>query len=76
VFTKIPALSQFCYLAAFAILFDYIFQLTTFVGLLAWIQERQDQNKVDKINKTITMFINKYYCKFILKKPIKVISHF
>jgi hypothetical protein len=57
IFTKIPALTQFCYLAAFAVLIDYIFQLTTFVSLLSWIQEGYDQTKVDKINYKITTFI-------------------
>ena len=33
-FTKMPALQNFCLQAAFAIIFNYIFQLTTFVVVL------------------------------------------
>lgn len=32
--TKMPALQNFCIQAAFAIIFNYIFQLTTFVVVL------------------------------------------
>jgi hypothetical protein len=31
-----PALQSFCLQAAIAVLFDYIFQITTFVVFLGW----------------------------------------
>lgn len=36
ILTQIPALQTFCLQAGIAVLFDYIFQCTTFVAILAW----------------------------------------
>lgn len=40
-FTNIPALTTFCIQAAIAVFFDYIFQITAFVAILAWDEERK-----------------------------------
>lgn len=37
VLTKAPALVVFCLLAAFAVFFDYLFQITTFMGMLSLV---------------------------------------
>lgn len=37
VLTKAPALIVFCLIATIAVLFDYIFQITTFVGILSLV---------------------------------------
>lgn len=46
-FTKMPALQNFCVQAAFAIIFNYIFQLTTFVVVLIMDEERKKSSRLD-----------------------------
>lgn len=46
-FTNIPALQTFCTQAAIAVFFDYIFQITTFVAILAWDEERKLKGMCD-----------------------------
>jgi Niemann-Pick C1 protein len=46
-FTKMPALQNFCVQAAFAIIFNYIFQLTTFVVVLIMDEERKKSGRLD-----------------------------
>lgn len=45
--TKMPALQDFCIQAAFAIIFNYIFQLTTFVVVFIMDEERRKNRKMD-----------------------------
>lgn len=45
--TKMPALQSFCLQAALAVLFDYVFQITSFIVFLAIDEERRDDNRVD-----------------------------
>jgi Niemann-Pick C1 protein len=42
-----PALQNFCVQAAFAIIFNYIFQLTTFVVVLIMDEERKKSGRLD-----------------------------
>lgn len=46
-FTNIPALQTFCIQSAIAVFFDYVFQLTTFVAILAWDEERKLKGMCD-----------------------------
>ena len=43
-FTQMPALQNFCAQAALSVFFDYIFQITTFVAIYTWDEERKDKN--------------------------------
>ena len=45
--TKMPALQAFCLQAAIAILFNYIFQITTFVVAFIFDEERKGKNQMD-----------------------------
>jgi len=42
-----PALQNFCLQAAFAIIFNYLFQLTTFVVVLIMDEERKKNQRFD-----------------------------
>ena len=45
--TKMPALQAFCIQAAVAIIFNYVFQITTFVVAFIYDEERKANNRMD-----------------------------
>ncbi len=45
--TDVPALSQFCLVAALAVIIDFILQITTFVAVLTLDGKRIQQNRLD-----------------------------
>lgn len=48
-FTKMPALQSFCIQAAIAIVFNFVFQIFTFVVALVYDEERREKGKADVI---------------------------
>lgn len=56
-FTNIPALTTFCMQAAIAVFFDYIFQITAFVAILSWDEERKIKSRCD----VLFCFESNYY---------------
>lgn len=83
-FTDIPALSQFSFIAAFAVVFDYFFQMTGFVAFMAWNQYRITQNRADLLfciqvqrreqegKGIVNTLVTKHFVPFVFHKVTKV----
>ncbi len=83
-FTGIPALSQFSFIAAFAVVFDYFFQMTGFVAFMAWNQQRVSDNRADLLfciqvtdrqqegKGIVNSLVTKYFVPFVFHPVSKI----
>ena len=86
VMTDIPALQSFCLVAAVAILFDFIFQVTTFIAMLSIDNNRikslrydilfcMKANEVKPPRKEIMKtFFEKYFTPLILRRCTHIVA--
>jgi len=86
VMTDIPALQSFCMVATIAVLFDFLFQVTTFVAVLAIDNERIQSLRYDVIfcvradeyrpprKELMRRFFEKYLTPFVLKKWVHIVT--
>lgn len=84
--TKIPALQSFCLAAAFAVLIDYVLQITLFLAIVTLDEKRTRECRYDIVTcikfdkeirdpnsqKCFSEFLSNKYIDFILKKPVKI----
>lgn len=84
--TKIPALQSFCLAAAFAVLIDYLLQITLFLAIVTLDEIRTRECRYDIIpcfkfdkeirdpnkKKFFNEFLSNQYTDFILRKPVKI----
>ena len=84
--TKIPALQSFCLAAAFAVLIDYLLQITLFLAIVTLDEKRTRECRYDIVTcikfdkeirdpaskKCFSEFLSNQYIDFILKKPVKI----
>ena len=85
--TKIPALQSFCLAAGFAVLVDYLLQITVFVAIATLDETRMRENRYDILpflkyesvrrdpnkKKFCSEFLSNQYVDFLLTKPVKFI---
>ncbi|XP_037826454.1 NPC intracellular cholesterol transporter 1 homolog 1b [Lucilia sericata] len=85
--SDMPAVKTFAMYAAMAIFFDFLFQITAFVALMALDERRYESGRLDlfcccKVGKQPEMdnsvsllqkFFTKFYAPFLLSKPTKII---
>ncbi len=85
VMTDIPALQSFCFVAAIAVLFDFIFQVTAFVAILTLDNKRIKDLRYDVIlcmrapefkaprKELIKRLFENYVTPLIVKRPVHIV---